>query len=141
LGAQRVFLDANVLFSAAWRDDGSLVELWRLQSGARPESVRLLSSAYAVEEARRNLDTAERQARLADLVAELEIVAEPASAVDEAAERRLPEDDRPIFRAALAGRATHLLTGDRRAFGAFFGRRLGGLVVTRPADYLRATRE
>ena len=43
------FLDANVLFSAAYRSDAGLRKLWRLPG------VRIVSSAYAVEEARRNL--------------------------------------------------------------------------------------
>lgn len=127
----RVFLDANVLFSAAWRTDSGLTALWRLKRA------RLMSSAYAVEEARRNLETAEQGERLAALAADLEIVAEPAEPLAATAEDQLPEDDRPILRAALAGRATHLLSGDRRAFGPFFGRHLAGVEILRPADYLR----
>jgi hypothetical protein len=38
----RVFLDANVLFSAAYRSDSGLLALWR-RAGAS-----LLTSAYAV---------------------------------------------------------------------------------------------
>ena len=34
----------------------------------------------------------------------------------------LPAKDRPIFQAALACGATHLLTGDLKDFGAFFDR-------------------
>ena len=34
----------------------------------------------------------------------------------------LARKDRPIFQAALACRATHLLTGDLRAFGRFMDR-------------------
>jgi len=47
----RVFLDANVLLSAAWQSAAALQRLWRL------DGVQLLSSGHAVEEARRNLDT------------------------------------------------------------------------------------
>jgi hypothetical protein len=42
----RIFLDANVLFSAAYLENSGLGRLWQL------EGVELLSSAYAVEEAR-----------------------------------------------------------------------------------------
>lgn len=45
----RVFLDADVLFSATYRSDSGLLALWR-RAGAS-----LLTSAYAVDEARRNL--------------------------------------------------------------------------------------
>lgn len=45
----RVFLDANVLYSAAYSRDAGLQRLWKLPQ------VELLTSAYAVGEARRNL--------------------------------------------------------------------------------------
>ena len=51
-------------------------------------------------------------------------------------EAGLPEDDRPVLRAAMAAGATHLLSGDRRAFGAWYAKRLAGVLVLRPADYL-----
>ncbi len=58
----RVFLDANVLFSAAYREGAGLVALWE-----RPD-VQLLTSGYAAEEARRNLDTTDRRSRLEHLL-------------------------------------------------------------------------
>jgi hypothetical protein len=45
----RVFLDANVLFSAAYIEGSGLARLWQLADA------ELLSSDYATEEARRNL--------------------------------------------------------------------------------------
>ena len=48
----RVFLDANILFSAAYRRESGLKQLWRISE------TQLLTSGYAVEEARRNLDEA-----------------------------------------------------------------------------------
>jgi len=127
----RVFLDANVLFSAAYRAESGLDRLWALRS-----SVSLLSSAYAIEEARRNLPGVAVRDRLECLVAGLEVVADVATgALPE--EVDLPEKDRPILLAALAAGATHLLTGDRAHFGAYFGRRIDGLLVERPGDYLR----
>lgn len=45
----RVFLDANVLFSAAWRDDGGLTRVWEVAS------LRLVTSPYAADEAERKL--------------------------------------------------------------------------------------
>jgi len=60
----RVFLDANVLLSAAWRSGAALQRLWRL------EGVELLSSGHAVEEARRNLETAAQRGRLTRLLQE-----------------------------------------------------------------------
>ncbi len=45
-----VFLDANILFSAAYRSDAGLKRLWKLPGA------RMITSAYAIEETYRNLD-------------------------------------------------------------------------------------
>jgi len=129
----RPFLDANVLFSAAYRSSAGVARLWTVPD------VRLLSSTYAAEEARRNLDVAEERARLEKLLLDVTVVSrvtlpEPlASSVD------LPDKDLPILAGALAAEATHLITGDRRHFGRYFGRSLEGIVVMPPARYLQAT--
>jgi hypothetical protein len=44
----------------------------------------------------------------------------------------------PIFLAAIEGRATHLLTGDVRHFGAYFEKKIEGIAIMRPGQYLRA---
>ncbi len=128
----RLFLDANVLFSAAYRKDAGVRRLWGL-----PE-VELVASSYAVEEARRNLSTPEQRAGLDELLATVRIsdrLADPA-AHPETMASGLPENDLPILRAAVAAGCTHLVTGDRQHFGHLFGRRVAGLRVLRPADYL-----
>jgi predicted nucleic acid-binding protein len=63
----RIFLDANVLFSAAYLENSGLARLWQL------DDAELLSSAYAVEEARRNLalDRPQALARLERLTPKL----------------------------------------------------------------------
>jgi hypothetical protein len=129
---RRVFLDANILFSAAWRERAGLLALWKL-----PET-RLLTSGYAAEEARRNLDTPVRLSRLARLLATVEIVAE-APSQELPAGVRLPDKDQPILGAALSAGATHLLTGDLRDFGPLLGRRVGGLRIETPEAFLRST--
>lgn len=123
----RLFLDANVLFSAAYRADSGLQRLWALPA------VQLVTSDYAVEEAERNLETAEQLDRLTDLLKKIQVVA-PSSALVEGID--LPAKDLPIVAGALAAQATHLLTGDVRHFGRFFGRRLAGIRILRPAQYL-----
>lgn len=131
MSRDRVFLDANVLFSAANREDSALRRLWEL------EGVDLISSHYALEEARRNL-LESGVARLQKLAEELHLRADPGpAAVPLPPDVELPENDRPILTAALDARATHLLSGDRKAFGNYFGRRIEGVLVLRPADYLR----
>jgi predicted nucleic acid-binding protein len=128
----RLFLDANVLFSAAYRKDAGVRRLWGL-----PET-ELVTSAYAVEEARRNLSTAEQRADLNELLGAVRVsnlLADPAGH-PEIEGSGLPEKDLPILRAAVAANATHLVTGDRRHFGALFGEKAVGVLVVRPADHL-----
>jgi predicted nucleic acid-binding protein len=129
----RVFLDANVLFSAAYRGDSSLLQLWEIPD------VTLVTSIYALEEASRNLGTPEQRDRLEVLAAQVEI---PASAgeVDLPKEIDLPENDRPILQAAVEAKASHLLSGDRRAFGRYFGQRILGVLVLKPSAYLSSRR-
>ena len=128
----RVFLDANVLFSAAWREDAGLLRLWRRTDA------RLITSHYAVDEAFRNLETAGQRERLARLTASMDIV--PGAASGEFPELprgvSLPEKDRPILVAAVRAQATHLLTGDARHFGRLYGRIVGGVLILRPSEFL-----
>lgn len=126
----RVFLDANILFSAAYRPDAGLRRLWALPD------VALVTSAYAVEEARRNLDQPEQRAALDALLRSVEVrVATPGPSpivpVD------LAEKDQPIVAMAVAARATHLLTGDVRHFGRSYGQTVEGVHILPPAAYLR----
>lgn len=128
----RLFLDANVLFSAAYRASAGVARLW-----ARPD-VELLSSTYAAEEARRNLDTSEQQARLEKLLRDVTLVSEMMLPEELAGSIDLPDKDHPILAGALAANATHLITGDRRHFGQYFGRSLQGVVVLSPARYFQS---
>jgi predicted nucleic acid-binding protein len=126
----RIFLDANVLFSAAYRSDSGLVVLWRRGAAA------LLTSAYAVDEARRNLSRTDQRRRLDALVRRCEIVSTPAAAVLPEG-LVLPPDDQVIFLAAMAAQATHLLTGDRTHFGPYYGRTIAGVLILPPNVYLQ----
>ena len=125
----RLFLDANVLFSAAYREGSGLLQLWKLSD------VQLVTSVYALEEARRNLDTEERKARLNDLMQEVTVLLE-------LREQDLPpgvdlaEKDKPILAAVLAAGASHLITGDRQHFGRYFGERVRQTLIMTPRDYL-----
>ena len=112
----RVSLDANVLFTAAHNATGLSRLLFDL---GRHNVVTLVSSHQAVAEARANLQlkAPDEAAALDPLVAQLEIVDTPSLA---APVMKLPEDDQLIFGSALAARATHLLTGDKKHFGPYF---------------------
>lgn len=124
-----LFLDANILFSAAYRRAAGLLQLWKLRD------VRLYSSRYAVEEARINLTEQDQRMRLNRLSEKVQLF--------EAAPRQLPrgislpEKDVPILLAAIEARCTHLLSGDVRHFGPYFGKKIEGVSIVLPGDYLR----
>lgn len=130
----RVFLDASVLFSAAYRETGSVRAFFTLAGAG---ACSLVSSAHGVEEARRNL-VAKHPDRLADLEAllvKIELCPEPGAAtVDWALSMGLPPKDAAILAAAVEARCQILATGDRTDFGPLFGRRMRGAVVMLPAD-------
>ena len=123
------FLDANVLFSAAYRQGAGLRRFWELAE------VELVTSAYAAEEARSNLREADQRHRLRFLLALVRVVEDDAD-LPLPPEVELPPKDRPILVAAMRARATHLVTGDVMHFGRYFGGRIGGVLVQKPADFL-----
>jgi predicted nucleic acid-binding protein len=124
-----MFLDANVLFSAAYREGSGLSRLWLLAD------IELLSSNYAIAEAERNLATDAQRKRLTDLLASVTnigdapLLALPPGVV-------LPDKDVPILSAAIHANATHLLTGDKTHFGALFGQVTSGVLIVPPAAYI-----
>lgn len=125
----RAFVDANVLFSAAWREGAGVARIWQL-----PDVV-LLTSAFALEEARRNLVTPERRARLQQLADLVGIVPEGVHiALGEFSSLRAK--DQPILQAAILARATHMVTGDWRDFGPWMGGEMRGVKVVTPAAFL-----
>lgn len=132
---RRLFLDANVLFTAAHNPGGKAA---LVVEAAQRGHWRLVSSDYAVEEARRNLRRKfpDRLAELERLLANIEVVA---SVRDIESGPPLPAKDRPIFATAVACRATHLLTGDIRDFGPYMNApaKTGGVVIQTVADFLR----
>lgn len=123
------FLDANVLFSAAYRQGAGLRRFWELAG------VELVTSAYAAEEARSNLREAEQRHRLRFLLALVRVVEDDAD-LPLPPGVELPAKDRPILVAAMRAGASHLVTGDVMHFGRYFGGRIGGVLVQKPADFL-----
>jgi predicted nucleic acid-binding protein len=130
----RLFLDANVLFTAAHNPDGKAAFLFDALDLKRWE---LLSSVFAIAETQRNIAAKypPRVARLESLIAKVMVVAQPAPV---AIGITLPEKDRPIYLAALACRASHLLTGDRQHFGRHMNRpqATGGVIIQTVAEFL-----
>lgn len=126
----RLFLDANILFSAPYEPNAGLLRLWKLRN------VVLCSSRYALEEARFNLSEEAQKRRLARLARTLEFYDAPLGRLP--AGISLPEKDVPILLAAIEARTTHLLTGDVRHFGPFFGKTIANILMLLPSAYLRS---
>lgn len=121
----RVFLDANILFSAAMPRSrmGLLVRIAKRRA-------TLLTNPYAAEEARRNLEL-KRVASLPafeKLLLDCEIVGE----VNAPLSIELALKDVPILGGAIAGNASHLLTGDESDFGVLFGKTIQGVTIVSP---------
>ena len=131
----RVFLDANVLYSAAYTERSGLARLWTLKD------IELLSSAYAIEEARRNLamDRAEAIPRFKQLVAAISTADAP-QGLTLPGNIRLDPKDLPILLSAINGKADYLITGDIPHFAHLYGKRIEGVLVLRPAQYFEYRR-
>lgn len=132
----RLFFDANTLFTAAHNPKGKAAFIIDLGTQGY---WGLYTSAYAIEEARRNLE--------AKFPATLEGFAKLLALFQTGPESRthpclagLPNKDCPIYLAALGCRATHLLTGDLRDFGPFMNqpKKTNGLVIQTVAQFLEA---
>lgn len=126
----RLFLDANILFTAAWNEKADAALLFEL---AKADFCELTTSRLATEEAHRNIagKRAERRLALKRLVQRLAVGKEPGQAhLAAAREHGLPDKDVPILAAAIAQGADLLVTGDRRDFGHLFGASPGQVEVT-----------
>lgn len=111
---ERVFLDANVIFSAALGGE-SFTALWALL----PQGViSVCTSPQCVDEVTRNVTRKKPEAlpRLEATLREVELVQAPEQLLAWA-EAKLPEDDGWVLAGAVSGGAQVLLTGNTRHFG------------------------
>jgi predicted nucleic acid-binding protein len=131
---RRVFLDSNVLFTAAHNPKGKAAFLCELGGEGYWE---LCTSAYAAEEARRNIAVRfpDCLGRFEKLISRLTVVS---SGTGQSCPIDLPEKNRPVFEAAARCGATHLLTGDRKHFGPFMDRAdlPSGIIIQTVAEFL-----
>jgi len=108
-----------------------VAQLWEVSDAV------LVTSSYVVEEARRNLTGPEQRTRLEELLKKMEVGEAMMLPPELRGGIDLPEKDWPVLGGAAAAGATHLITGDLRHFGAYFGEEVLGVLILRPADYLR----
>ena len=127
----RIFLDANILFSAA-RADGAIRQFLALTEAAGHE---LWADAYVFEEARRNLaaKTPSGLPVLEAMAARIKIGGLLAGGPLLPETLVLPETDRPVLAAAVHHRCEILVTGDRTHFGALYGKTIRSVRVMSPA--------
>ena len=123
-----IFLDANILFSAAYGSP-ALERLWEEAAQGR---YLMIASHYVVEEARRNLEKASQRMALEKCLSQVKLV--PEADPDMACPIPLPEKDRPVLMAAIIARADCLVTGDLLHFGPFLGQRIQGVMICRLRD-------
>lgn len=133
----RFFLDANVLFAACWNPEGRTGLVAQL---ARSGLCVLITSVYAFEEARRNLEL-----KRPDALSNLNKLMEAVRLVPEASPSRihwaqmqgLPTKDAPILAAAVAAGADCLVTGDKTHFGLLYGKTFNGVMIVSPETALQ----
>ena len=132
----RIFLDANVLFSAA-KSDGAVRELLELLCKAGHV---LCADLYVITEARRNLEAKSEAgaAALNALLGHVEVMPFRHHQLSAKHAALLPEKDRPVLAAALGEGCDALVTGDRRHFGKLYGRTVGGVAIHSPSSLAEA---
>ena len=132
----RIFLDANILFSAALNTGSRLRVFFRLAEAGVCE---LLASPFVLDEARRNI-ARKHPTKIADLeqlIARIAICREATSdEVRWARSAGLPDKDAPILAAAVQAKAEMLVTGDRADFGSLYERKLRGVEILTPRTAL-----
>jgi predicted nucleic acid-binding protein len=129
----RIFLDANILFSAA-KSDGAVRRLLQLLQAGKHT---LVVDGFVVEEARRNLRRKASASALEDLAALLTVMELEPSGTDLPDEADgldwLPTKDRPVLAAAARLRCGALITGDRTHFESGYGKAFAGVMLLSPA--------
>ena len=126
----RVFLDANILFSAA-KSAGAVRELLHLLLDGGHEC---WVDDYVVIEARRNLTAKAPAALIAfeALLKRLRVSPAQAPGAELKLVNWLPEKDRIVLAAAIRLRCDALVTGDRTHFGPGYGKRFAGVTIHAP---------
>jgi len=132
---QRIFLDSNVLFTAAHNPSGKAALI--LELGARGKW-QVITSTLAVEEARHNLRI-KFPVCLPHFESLLPGVVIYPSVSGPICPIELPDKDEPIFLTAVKCGATHLLTGDIRHFGPFMNdpSRSAGIHISTVSEFLK----
>jgi predicted nucleic acid-binding protein len=127
---EKVFLDANILFSAAYKST-RIRQLWHI------DNIGLISSDYAVMEAERNLTRLPKENLdiLQQLLTNITIIEVPLSLNLIPETLNLVEKDSPILTGAIFANCDYLLTGDFKHFGHLFNQTIKGVTILSVAIY------
>ena len=121
----KIFLDANIIFSASQLQSPSWQLLDRISKNAT-----LITHPAVWDEAQRNL-LLKRPAWSAGLDYWRERVIQ-SQMIGPFPDAGLPPKDAPILAAAIASKADRLLTGDLKHFGHLYGRTFQGVLIVSP---------
>jgi len=125
----RVYLDSNVLISASLKEGSNFLDLWRLRD------VTPVISHYVMDEVLRNVRSPGHDSRLSSLLERTQIVSDADARVIPS-QVRLVAKDQPILAAAIAASVDYLVTGDKNHFGHLYAKKVFGVYVINPADFL-----
>lgn len=132
----RIFLDANILFSAA-KSAGAIRTMLGLLIKSGHEC---RADVYVIEEARRNLaaKSPEGLPVLEKLLKQIKIAGAHPHLSGSKALLALPEKDRPVLDAAIRLQCDALVTGDKTHFGRLYGKNIEGVAIHSPRSLAEA---
>lgn len=131
----RIFLDANILFSAA-KSEGAVRTLL---SQLKADGHTLVADGYVVGEARRNLEAKFPRAlrNFESILTKVESAAGVCTALPDRIAPGLPPKDRPVLAASVHHRCEILITGDKAHFGPLYEQSIEGVWIYSPAQLAR----
>ena len=123
--AMKIFLDANILFSAA--KQGSVMSRFVKYL---EQNHTVITSDYAQQEAYRNIvaKREEWQPGYKQILKLIEVV----PSIDRQIQVEIADKDRPILATAIAQECDYLVTGDKRDFGHLFGHIVDKVKIATP---------
>ena len=135
----RIFLDANILFSAA----KSVGAIRRLVEEIQVCGHECVADEYVIAEARRNLEQ-KFPSILPDFENLLHVISRlssPPSLSTPSLAMLLPEKDRPVLASAIQHRCQALVTGDKTHFGRLYGQTIAGVSIYSPQSLAKLISE
>jgi len=132
----RIFLDANILFSAAKSAGAVRTLLGMLEAAGHT----LCTDDYVVAEARRNPEVKDpgTVGSLDTLLAGIDVARFRRDELDPQLAALVPEKDRPVLAAAIRLGCHALVTGDGTHFGRLYGRDIRGVSIHSPRSLYEA---